>query len=493
VNPVTRGKQHDLRAEQFLAALVESSDDAIIGKSLEGTVLSWNGAAERLYGFSAGEMLGKNIAAVIPPDRADELEGILADVRQGKIVRDLLTERLRKDGTRVPLSITVSPVVGPDGTAVGASTIARDVSAYIQVVEELSQAQRVTAETLSVLETLQESAPVGFGFIDRDFRVVRINEILASVNGSSVAHQIGHKVPEMLPELWPQIEPDYRRVMDTGESVVNVEVSGEMATDPGRLRHCLTSYYPVRVADEIIGIGVVAVDITERKHADEAQKALTRAAVAAIAATTEARDPYTDGHQSRVAALATTVAADLGVDASTIEGIDLAARIHDIGKIAIPVEILTRSTKLSPPEWELIKTHSRIGADIVRGIEFPWPVAEMIEQHHERLDGSGYPDGLHGDEILLGARIIAVADVVEAMASHRPYRPALGVEVALEEIERQRGTLFDSRVVDVCLRMFREGRYSLDRKKAATAEVLAGDRQADAVGLIRSRSGYRAN
>jgi len=300
-------------------------------------------------------------------------------------------------------------------------------------------------------------------------------------------------VPEMLPELWPQIEPDYRRVMDTGESVVNVEVSGEMATDPGRLRHCLTSYYPVRVADEIIGIGVVAVDITERKHADEAQKALTRAAVAAIAATTEARDPYTDGHQSRVAALATTVAADLGVDASTIEGIDLAARIHDIGKIAIPVEILTRSTKLSPPEWELIKTHSRIGADIVRGIEFPWPVAEMIEQHHERLDGSGYPDGLHGDEILLGARIIAVADVVEAMASHRPYRPALGVEVALEEIERQRGTLFDSRVVDVCLRMFREGRYSLDRKKAATAEVLAGDRQADAVGLIRSRSGYRAN
>jgi PAS domain S-box-containing protein/putative nucleotidyltransferase with HDIG domain len=462
VDPDDRLTEPRLEARQFLTAVVGSSSEAIVGKTQDGTVVSWNAAAERLYGYSAEEMIGRNITLICPSERRQELATLLAKVSRKETVRDLLTERVGKDGMRIPVSLTVSPVVGPDGTVLGASSIARDVRSSVEFVGELRRAQRSTAEALSMLETLQENAPVGFGFVDRDFRVVRVNKILAAVNGSSIEDHIGRRVQDVGPGLWPQLEAGYHHVLETGKPVVGVEVSGEIAGEPGGLHNWLLSVYPVFIGNEIIGLGIVTVDITERTRAERAQSALTHAVVDAIAATTEARDPYTAGHQSRVAGLASRIAADMGVDGHSIEGIDLAARIHDIGKMAIPSEILTKFTPLSNPEWELIKTHSKIGADIVRGIVFPWPIADMIEQHHERLDGSGYPDGLHGAEILIEARIIAVADVVEAMASHRPYRPARGVAVALEEIEQKQGTLFDPQAVDACLRLFREGHYSLE-------------------------------
>jgi PAS domain S-box-containing protein/putative nucleotidyltransferase with HDIG domain len=202
-------------------------------------------------------------------------------------------------------------------------------------------------------------------------------------------------------------------------------------------------------------------DIDEHKLTAQAHVELTRAAVDAVAATGDAHDPYTAGHQRRVTRIADAVARKIGLDQSTVEGINLAANLHDIGKVAIPGEILSRPRQLRPAEWELVKTHSREGYEIVSGIAFPWPVAEMILQHHERLDGSGYPDGVHGDAIAMGTRVIAVADVVEAMASHRPYRPALGVGAALEEIRRGRGILYDSLVVDACVHLFTDGHLSL--------------------------------
>ena len=177
--------------------------------------------------------------------------------------------------------------------------------------------------------------------------------------------------------------------------------------------------------------------------------------VAALAATVESRDPYTAGHQTRVAKLATAIAIDMGLDSESCTGIKLAALIHDIGKMQIPSEILTKPTKLSKLEMDLIKIHPEVGYGILKDIPFPWPVAEIVHQHHERYDGSGYPKGLHGEEILIGARIIAVADVVEALSSHRPYRPSLGHEAALTEIETQRGILYDPMVVDSCLRLLK--------------------------------------
>jgi putative nucleotidyltransferase with HDIG domain len=162
------------------------------------------------------------------------------------------------------------------------------------------------------------------------------------------------------------------------------------------------------------------------------------------------KDPYTIEHQERVVLLATEIGAALGLDGERLEGLRIAGLVHDVGKVEIPSEILSKPGRLSPLEFELIKTHAGSSYDILREIDFPWPVAEIARQHHEKLDGSGYPRGLKGDEILLEARILTVADVVEAMASHRPYRPSLGLEAALGEIEKNSGILYDPVVVRAC-------------------------------------------
>jgi HD-GYP domain-containing protein (c-di-GMP phosphodiesterase class II) len=198
----------------------------------------------------------------------------------------------------------------------------------------------------------------------------------------------------------------------------------------------------------------------EHLHHEEILRKSLEESIQAISDTVEMRDPYTAGHQRRVAKLAVAMANDLGLPKDEIHGIQLAAGIHDLGKIRVPAELLTRPGKLTDIEFSLIKTHAQAGYDILKGIEFPWPIANMVLQHHERLDGSGYPQGLKGDQILAGSRILAVADVLETMASHRPYRPALGIDLALKEIERGRGTVYDPAVVDACLKLFRQERFA---------------------------------
>jgi putative two-component system response regulator len=181
--------------------------------------------------------------------------------------------------------------------------------------------------------------------------------------------------------------------------------------------------------------------------------------IQAIALTVEKRDPYTAGHQVRVSQLATALAQELHLPEERIEGVRLGGMIHDVGKIYLPAEILSRPGGLTDTEMALVKTHAEVGREILQDVEFPWPVADMVLQHHERQDGSGYPRGLRGDQILLEARILAVADVVEAMASHRPYRPALGIDKALEEIRRGVGRLYDPDVAAVCLHLFEDCGY----------------------------------
>jgi putative nucleotidyltransferase with HDIG domain len=182
--------------------------------------------------------------------------------------------------------------------------------------------------------------------------------------------------------------------------------------------------------------------------------------VLAVAKTMEMRDPYTAGHQRRVAQLAAAIAQEMGFPAERVEGMRVLGCLHDIGKIAIPAEILNKPGRISPVEFTLIKDHPRVGYGIIKDIDFPFPLAEGILQHHERLNGSGYPQGISGADIILEARILGVADVVEAMASHRPYRVALGIDQALEEISRNREILYDPEVVDVCLKLFTEKGFS---------------------------------
>jgi PAS domain S-box-containing protein len=206
-------------------------------------------------------------------------------------------------------------------------------------------------------------------------------------------------------------------------------------------------------------------DITERQVSTERLRKALAATVYAISASVEARDPYTAGHQGRVANLAQSIALELGLPADRIEGLRLAASIHDLGKLSVPAEILTKPKKLLAIEAELIKIHAQAGYDILKDIEFPWPIARIVLEHHERMNGSGYPNKLTGDQALLESRILAVADVVESMATYRPYRPALGIDAALEEIESNKGILYDSDVVDSCARLFREKGYTFEESQ----------------------------
>jgi len=230
---------------------------------------------------------------------------------------------------------------------------------------------------------------------------------------------------------------------------------------------CETNIFPLRNEHgDMTAVFGVCRDITEsKKTAESLQRSYTQlretfiATVNALASTIETRDPHTAGHQRRVTILACAIAEEMGLTEDQFDGLRMAGLIHDLGKINVPAEILSKPGRINDIEFSLIRYHPQICHDILKTIDLPWPVAKIVLQHHERLDGSGYPQGLKGDEIMLEARILAVADVVEAMASHRPYRPALGIERAFEEITKGRGTLYDPEVVDASMRLFSEKRF----------------------------------
>ena len=231
----------------------------------------------------------------------------------------------------------------------------------------------------------------------------------------------------------------------------------------------LESLVRLRTAELAKANEILQTDITERMKVDEKlqhtlnslRKAVSMT-IQVLVAAVEARDPYTAGHQRRAANLARAIAAEMGLPPEKIEGIRMAGYIHDIGKLSIPAEILSKPTKLSEIEFALIKEHAQSGYEILKNVESPWQLAEMVYQHHERMDGSGYPRKLQGNDIIIEARILAVADVVEAMASHRPYRPSLGIDLALAEIEKNRGIIYDDDVVGACVIMFREKGFKLE-------------------------------
>lgn len=258
-------------------------------------------------------------------------------------------------------------------------------------------------------------------------------------------------------ESRPIIERAVQEAISEGKSY---DLQLEIISATGVHKWIRTVGVPVMQDGKVVKVQGVMQDITEQKHSEERLHHALIGAIQAIAGIVEMRDPYTSGHEKRVALLACAIAKEMGFDEDRIEGLRLAAEIHDLGKIQIPAEILVKPTRLSEIEFRMIQIHPEAGYDILKDIDFPWPIAEMVRQHHEKLDGSGYPHGLKGDEILLEARILCVADIVESMASHRPYRPALGIDAALEEIQQSSGTKLDSKAVDVCVKLFKENRFS---------------------------------
>ena len=258
-----------------------------------------------------------------------------------------------------------------------------------------------------------------------------------------------------------EITPDSLRIMLTGQPDLSVAIK---AVNEGRVFRFLTKPCPPELLAASVEEGIKYYRLLQSERELNGLKKWRKSLedlILAFAALVETRDPYTAGHQNNVTRLACAVAAQMGLEQDRIDGIRMAASIHDIGKMYVPAEFLNRPGRLSDPEFAIIKMHPQVGFDILKSIDFEYPIAQIVQQHHEALDGSGYPLGLRDSEILLEARIITVADVVEAMNSHRPYRPSLGLNMALNEIESNHAKKYDRDVVNACLKLIRSRKYIL--------------------------------
>lgn len=296
--------------------------------------------------------------------------------------------------------------------------------------------------------------------VDTKGIVTYISPSVLSLTGYSQEEMTGRSLfllicPDDIPYIKKQFEKRLSKHLEPSEYRI-VKKTGEIIWVSSSSRSIIRD-------NKIVGLRGLIINMDEDKifkeklqeSLERLQKA-TRGIIQTMALTIETRDPYTSGHQRRVAKLAEAIASEMNLPMHQIEGIAMAGSIHDIGKLSIPADILSKPTKLNEIEYQLIKVHPEAGYNILKDLEFPWPVAQIVLQHHERLNGSGYPNGLKGDDILIETRILSVADVAEAIASHRPYRPALGIGKALEEISGKKSTLYDPAVVDACLRTFND-------------------------------------
>jgi PAS domain S-box-containing protein len=414
---------------------------------LDFIYLDVNDAFKKITGLK--EVVGKKVTEVIPGIRASNPE--LFEI-YGRVA---LTGQPEKFETYIDtLGIWFS---------VTAYSLRKEY--FVAVFDDITERKRVEEE-LRLRAQLLDSTGDSIFVADFDGNFVYLNEAAWKSRGYTRDELMGMNLHVLdVPEYEKLIEARIRELEEKGQSTFE---SAHRRKDG--------SVMPIEVSARIIESGgrklvlSAARDITERQQAEqkklEADTLLKNAlenAIGAIAATLEQRDPYTAGHQRRVAQLAAAIGEEMELAHEVIEGLHFGGLIHDIGKISVPAEILGKPGRLTDIEFGLIEVHAEAGYQIVKDIAFPWPVADMVRQHHERLDGSGYPQGLKGEQIVLEARILAVVDVVEAMSANRPYRPGFGMDAALEEIARCRGTQLDAVAVDACLRVVREKGFVFSR------------------------------
>ena len=500
-------------SESRYQAIMQTANDAIICMKPDGTIHLWNHKAEEFFGYTAGEAIGQNLHKLIVPDRFREaaMENIRRFIETGVgpiVGKTVELSAWRKDSTEFPIELSISPMnIHGEWHATG---IIRDITERKQAEARIQKLTRLYA-TLSQTNTTivrsrnredlfrdicKESVEHGkftmawVGLVDEATHRVKPVCHAGAEQGYLTNNIISaDDIPEGRGPTGTAIRENRVSYVNDFASDARVLLWREAALQRG-LRSSVG--LPLRFQGKVIGALTIysgeadffdaeQLSLMEEMSADisfaldsfereaRRQRAEEERGVALIklrnalegsvqvaASISEKRDPYTAGHQQRVSRLAVAIATEMGLSEAQVDGIHFGSLIHDIGKIGVPAEILSKPSKLTPLEMSLIKTHSQAGYEVVKDIEFPWPMAQMILQHHERIDGSGYPAGLKGEEIILEARIIAVADTVEAMSSHRPYRPGRGMDMALTEITVSRGTLYDKQVVDACLRLIRE-------------------------------------
>lgn len=334
--------------------------------------------------------------------------------------------------------------------------------------KELRKSQIMYKSLYEFNREVLENSPAGIIKLDAELKVEYLNPEVFQIFQISPKDQ-DYYMGKRLDKLHDFNQPVFKRFSYNLQSGKAARIREILNKGKENETHIVLKGVPVYADSKIEGTVILINDMTESiiaekkllKSYEMLQKA-TEDIIFAMASTSEMRDPYTAGHQKRVQQLALEIAKVMDASSEQIEGIKFAGLVHDIGKISVPADILSKPGKITEMEFEVIKNHTKAGYELLRKIEFPWPIADIVHQHHERLDGSGYPKGLKKDEILLEARILAVADVVEAMNSHRPYRPSMGIEEAVEEIQKFKGKYYDPEVVDACVKVLEEKSYILD-------------------------------
>lgn len=458
-------------SEQRFRALYESSPDAVfIVDSEEGRIAELNDQASRLIGISRKKLIGRNLSQLGEFDASGEISRRLQGAWDGAPAVPFESAVCRTDGVEVPVEITLH-TANSDGQRLLQAKF-RDITERKQTEQErqalLDEIRQGSSELKAIFDTQTDVILV----YDSELHVRRSTPRFESDYGLNptgmhlddiLRHVHCRKINNDPVEFWDQL-PTPRALQGKPVRSKPFRVVRADGTDAV----VEASSTPLYVDSRIQGVVSVWHDVTElQKAADEVAayaKQLEKAMMGtlnAVSTMVAKRDPYTADHERRVGLIAADIAREMGWPEVQCKSLEVVGLVHDIGKIGIPAEMLAKPTRLSEVEYEMVKTHVKIGYDILKEIEFPFPVAEIVYQHHERMDGSGYPRALKGEEILPEARVLAVADVLESMASHRPYRPVLGVNEALDELTKRRGMLYDAPVVDAVLHMIQGKGYHL--------------------------------
>jgi PAS domain S-box-containing protein/putative nucleotidyltransferase with HDIG domain len=446
----------------------ENVMDVIFSIDQELRLLDITPSVEKVLGYRPDELTGKTISElnILAVDHLEETYSDIRYVLAGNSIPAKVYEFIAKDETRKFCEVGAAPLLH-DGRAVAVICVARDIT-------ERKQAEEWFLRERSMVDRIMKTSPAGIIVVNRDDRIIFANKRAEEIYGLAADEMTRRaynspewRITDFDGNPFPIEKLPLAMVLSSGNPVYGIR---HVINSPeGRRVYLSINGAPIHDEEGNINEVVFSIDdVTEQRRAEEEiSKTVGKLkrgiddTIRAMAMIVEERDPYTAGHQERVANLSVAIAQDLNLSEEQISGIRMAGMIHDIGKVKVPAEILSKPTQLSHLEFELIKTHAEVGYRILEPIAFPYPVAKIAYQHHERINGSGYPQGLKGDEILIEARILAVADVVEAMASHRPYRPALGIDAALEEIEKNKGVLYDNTVADACLKLFREKGFKI--------------------------------